>query len=526
MDRIDAATLSNGVDTSAFAATGLTGDLDGQDKLFPEHLAAQWDALPRDELRMMVAGPWKDSPSLNYRSRTQLAVRMLHHQGWTLLHTTELAGFFPDGLGKLLTHRALIVELWAEVAAEAAAAEAKEKVHADFLARTSATALLRRQFAPEEHLLGSLITRTTRTFLVGATGAGKTNLGLAMAGGIASGQGFGKWRSCRPARVLYVDGEMPLSLLQSRLGDVARRLGGEDMIGDMLHLVSWEDADSLLPPADDARWAPLNSPEGQAFILRLCDLIKPDVIFLDNVQSLVSGDMTTEVPWNETQPLAAALTARQIGQVWFDHTGHNKGRQYGASRKSWGFDTVGIIQPIAAADLEPGDLAFSLNFDEEGKARRRTPDNWHEYAPCVIRLRDDKWTIEGSGAGSAKATGPKLNEEAVSLYRHITAELADGAGRVEQMVLKEAPVPTLERKVLLVALIARGWIRLTNSPPPGNHKGSETLPENSPISGNHEGSVTDAEHKRLYQRLTTLQNKGLIGFNRHQAWLVKRPAEA
>jgi AAA domain len=162
-------------------------------------------------------------------------------------------------------------------------------------------------------LLGELVTRTTPMFLVGATGAGKTNLGVAMAGGMAAGQGFCRWRSDRPARVLYIDGEMPLPLLQERQRDMVRRLGGEDMLGDLLHFISWQRPPDLPGTPADARWGPLNTIEGQAYILGVCDLVKPDVVMFDNVQSLIAGDMKDEVPWSETRPLVNALTEHR----WF-----------------------------------------------------------------------------------------------------------------------------------------------------------------------------------------------------------------
>jgi hypothetical protein len=50
--------------------------------------------------------------------------------------------------------------------------------------------------------------------------------------------------------------------------------------------------------------------------------------------SLVAGDHREEIPWNETLPLVGKLTARRIGQIWLDHTGHNTERQYGSSTKA------------------------------------------------------------------------------------------------------------------------------------------------------------------------------------------------
>jgi hypothetical protein len=108
--------------------------------------------------------------------------------------------------------------------------------------------------------------------------------------------------------------------------------------------------------------------------------------------SLITGDQKDEVPWTETLPLVSELSRRQVGQIWCDHTGWNIGRQYGSSTKAWRFDAVGIMTPAP----EEGDrgLVFTISFDAPGKARRRTPENWQQFAPHIVRLVNDVWTSE------------------------------------------------------------------------------------------------------------------------------------
>lgn len=250
-----------------------------------------------------------------------------------------------------------------------------------------------------DKLLGDLITTTTRAFLVGRTGLGKTLLALAIAAGAASGAGFLHWRSSRPARVLYLDGEMPAELIKPRARDAIRRLGDTTIpFGNLL--IFGRDIDEAarklcptLPP-----FAPLNTDDGRLFLLALIEAIGGvDLIVFDNVMSLISGDMKDEVPWTETLPLVATLTDKHIGQLWCDHTGHNQDRQYGSSTKAWRFDAVGIMTPLEDNQASPTSTAFALSFDHPGKARRRTPDNWQEFAPVIIRLTDDRWTSEATG---------------------------------------------------------------------------------------------------------------------------------
>src|SRR5690348_2463826 len=87
----------------------------------------------------------------------------------------------------------------------------------------SALAWPDRKIPPRVRLLGDFVTNTSRAFIVGRTGLGKTLVGLAMACGMATGAGFLHWRSDRPARVLYIDGEMPAELIKERVIDMLAR---------------------------------------------------------------------------------------------------------------------------------------------------------------------------------------------------------------------------------------------------------------------------------------------------------------
>jgi hypothetical protein len=84
-----------------------------------------------------------------------------------------------------------------------------------------------RVIPPTDWLLGGVVSTTSKTLGYSPTGLGKTNLYLAIAIHLAAGKDFLHWRVPRPARVLYVDGEMPNTLAQGRIIDAIRRLGGD-----------------------------------------------------------------------------------------------------------------------------------------------------------------------------------------------------------------------------------------------------------------------------------------------------------
>ena len=276
-----------------------------------------------------------------------------------------------------------------------------------------------RPMPPPDRLLGDLLTTTSRMFFVSRTGLGKTMLGFAIACGIASGRGFLHWRSGRPARVLYIDGEMPGELIKSRSIDALRRAGMPPPPRNLLIYSRDTDEEFATQFPTLGMMPPLNTDDGHNFVLALINALGGvDVVIFDNVMSLVAGDHREEIPWNETLPLVAKLTARRIGQIWLDHTGHNTERQYGSSTKAWRFDTVGVMTPLPDDQRGRHEVAFTLSFEYPGKARRRTPDNWADFETCIIRLKDDRWASEPTDPA---AVTRKLSPTGEQFYRAFLA---------------------------------------------------------------------------------------------------------
>ncbi|MFT8247293.1 PriCT-2 domain-containing protein, partial [Roseomonas sp. BN140053] len=81
---------------------------------------------------------------------------------------------------------------------KAGAPEAAPRLRLDELLGTPAW--LERDIEVPEPLLGELVTNTTRMFIGGPTGLGKTHLGFALAAGMASGRGFLHWKAARRCR--------------------------------------------------------------------------------------------------------------------------------------------------------------------------------------------------------------------------------------------------------------------------------------------------------------------------------------
>ena len=222
-------------------------------------------------------------------------------------------------------------------------------------------------------MLGDLITTTIRVFVVGRTGLGKTLFGMTMAISMAAGRDFLHWKTHRPARILYIDGEMPDELIKERIIDLKQTLGLQGTKIGNLFIYS-RDMDARIAQIDPTlgTMPPLNTKAGFEWLGKLIGFLgRIDVVFFDNVMSIIAGDQKDEEAWHETQTLIMQLSAEKIGQVWLDHTGHDATHQYGSSTKSWKFDAVAMLLPLDEGEWQPGETAVKLSFEQPGgKARR------------------------------------------------------------------------------------------------------------------------------------------------------------
>jgi hypothetical protein len=234
--------------------------------------------------------------------------------------------------------------------------------------------IAREDLKEPEKLLGALFTTTCRVIIAGPTGLGKTMFGLAAAFAITRKEGFGHWIAERPGRVLYVDGEMPRPELRRRL--ISNYRAGDS---DALSVLSREDFEDL---------PPLNEESGQIWMDRFIATHGPfSLIIFDNIQSLLSGNMKDEELWSGVMPWVKGLTRRQMGQIWFHHTGHDESRSYGSKAKEWGVDTVILMK---GAKVPDADLAFTLEFT---KSRMRTPENKEDFQDVTLVLKGGNWNV-------------------------------------------------------------------------------------------------------------------------------------
>lgn len=254
---------------------------------------------------------------------------------------------------------------------------------------------LNRDLEPCDFICGDWLTTTSRTIIDADTGIGKTLWALALAMSCAAGLPFMHWRSTRPIRVLYIDGEMSRRVMKERLADAVLRFGLNDRLPAGMYLLSHEDV-------PDGSWHPLNSPAGHGFIEKIIAHIGGvDLIVFDNIMALISGDQKDEEGWTKALPWIRRLSRRRIAQIWINHTGHDTTRGYGTKTREWQMDNIVHFDKVERADT---DVSFNLVFR---KARERAPATRNQFVEVKVALVNDQWTWEpSSGIGQQQRRTP------------------------------------------------------------------------------------------------------------------------
>jgi hypothetical protein len=260
-----------------------------------------------------------------------------------------------------------------------------------------------RDLAEPDFIMGHWLTTTSRVLLTAATGLGKTNFGLALGMRIAAKADFLHWRAHRPARVLYIDGEMSRRLLRQRVLDEEKRVG---ITPEFFFALSHEDIEGFKP---------LNTIEGQAWMNALIEKLGGvDLVVVDNIMSLTVGDMKDPEPWQLTLPWVLSLTKRAVGQIWIHHTGHDETRSYGDKSREWQMDTTVHLDAVKRDDT---DVSFSLAFI---KARERTPATRFDFQDVKIALVNDRWEHELTQAQRPDKIAPQT-ARALDALRNVIA---------------------------------------------------------------------------------------------------------
>ena len=240
--------------------------------------------------------------------------------------------------------------------------------------------LIEKDIPPREPLLDPVFTVQSLNMVYAFRGIGKTHFALSCAHAVASGGGvFGRWFAPTPARVLYIDGEMPEVTLKERLKSIALGTDSDITDPDFLRILTPDEQEAAMPN--------LATREGQEAIEPFLDGVR--LVVVDNLATLArTGKSNDEDSWIPVQGWLLALRRRGIS-VLLVHHANKSGSQRGTVAKEDILDTV--IELKRPGNYQPGEGArFEVHFS---KARGLYGEAVEPFEAKLI-LEDDKfsWT--------------------------------------------------------------------------------------------------------------------------------------
>ena len=209
--------------------------------------------------------------------------------------------------------------------------------------------LLAMEIPPRRMLLDPVLPEKGLAMLYAPRGMGKTYLALAMAHAVATGGGILRWRATAPHSVLYIDGEMPLSLLQERMAAIV----GAGQPPETFRLLAADHHDGGL--------LNLATPAGQQAIEPLLGGVS--LLVLDNISTLASAARDNDAEsWSPVQEWILRLRRQGMSVLFVHHAGKG-GQQRGTSRREDVLDTVIALRK--PTDSKPADGArFEVHYEK------------------------------------------------------------------------------------------------------------------------------------------------------------------
>lgn len=200
----------------------------------------------------------------------------------------------------------------------------------NFLKAVSVPELIQLDVPEREMILDPFLPTQGLAMLYSKRGVGKTFISLGISLAVAIGSRFLRWTAPVPRRVLYVDGEMPLSALKQRVMDIG---AGFDLP------LPPENLKIITPDLQNERGLPdLSTICGQDEIEEHLEGV--NLLVLDNLSALVRAVKENEGEgWLPVQDWALGLRRRGIAVLFVHHAGKDK-NQRGTSRREDLLDSV------------------------------------------------------------------------------------------------------------------------------------------------------------------------------------------
>ena len=228
---------------------------------------------------------------------------------------------------------------------------------------------------PREPLLGDWLCEGDYGIIFAPRGVGKTWLGLLIAKAIATGGELGEWKAPAPAKVLYIDGEMPPDLMRERDGGL-----GKGEVEFLNHAILFDRTGKVLNITD---------PAVQEAILEGCIRDNIRLVVLDNLSTLASGIKENDsFEWERLHNWLLQFRRHKIAVILIHHAGRSGEIRGTSKREDAAFWVISLDDAKKHADDKRG-ARFVSRFT---KPSRNTQDEVPAFEWHIVTEND--WTGE------------------------------------------------------------------------------------------------------------------------------------
>ena len=216
-----------------------------------------------------------------------------------------------------------------------------------------------------EPLLSNWLCEGDYGIIFASRGVGKTWLGLLIAKAVAMGGRLGEWKAPAPAKVLYIDGEMPPDLMRDR----DKGLGSGE-VEFLNHAILFDRTEKVLNITERAV---------QEAILQRCVRDNIRLVVLDNLSTLASGIKENDsFEWECLHNWLLHFRRHKIAVILIHHAGRSGEMRGTSKREDAAFWVISLDDAKKHADDKRG-ARFISRFT---KPSRNTQDEvaafeWH-----------------------------------------------------------------------------------------------------------------------------------------------------
>jgi hypothetical protein len=258
-------------------------------------------------------------------------------------------------------------------------------------------------------------------------GVGKTWLGLLIAKAVATGGNVGEWKAPGPAKVLYIDGEMPPDLMRDR----DRGLGSGE-VEFLNHGILFDRTEKVLN---------ITEPAIQQAILQRCIRDNIRLVVLDNLSTLASGIKENDsFEWERLHNWLLHFRRRKIAVILIHHAGRSGEMRGTSKREDAAFWVISLNDGKKHADDKRGARFVSIFT----KPSRNTQDEVPSY----------EWHVVTDPATGEVSVGCKPAQTLDVLRQLIEDGVTECGQLAQEMRVTPGTISKLAKKAM-----KEGWLR-------------------------------------------------------------------